>query len=73
MLIFANIVQSHDDNDDSDDVVVHICVRRRFMAFFTFSNGAEIPKSLKISSPTFHFTCKTGSLELTELLKLPIW
>lgn len=55
MLIFANIIQSHDDNDDSDDVVMHICVRRRFMAFFTFSNGAEIPKSLKISSPTFHF------------------
>lgn len=48
MLFFANIGQSHDDNDDSDDVCMYIFRRRRFIAFFTFSNGAKIPKSSKI-------------------------
>lgn len=43
-LIFANIVQSHDDNDDNDDVCMHTFVRR-FIAFFRSSNGADIQKS----------------------------
>lgn len=49
MLIFANnILQSH-DNDDDDDICVHIFMRN-FIAFIRFSKGVEIQKHSKVQS-----------------------